>query len=342
VSLDSTERLASRRAEFSRWAPEAAACLLGLSCIGLYFGLREPSGAAPQLTLFFGRFHPLAVHLPIGILLLVAAAEGLTLAPRLRTRVDPTLPIVLPALMVAAVGSFGLGQLLAQGGGFPSKLVDTHRTLALFAVLGTAACFVAFRQHARSTSPLSRAGYRVCLAATVGVLSLGAHHGGSITRGEGYLTKYAPGPIRRWLGEEDKPPKDTDESAKRSEPLVWADVVMPILRDRCVECHGTEQTKGGLRLDSLEQLLKGGDGGPALVVGNGKSSPLVVRMKLPSEDVIECHRKVAKDRQATRSSSSVGGSIAARARASGCATRCRHPCRAQCSTRRSAAPRGRT
>ena len=72
-----------------RWAPEALSCLLGVGCVGLYFGLREVSASPPQLALFLGRFHPLAVHLPIGILLLVAGAEGLTLSPRFRARSGP-------------------------------------------------------------------------------------------------------------------------------------------------------------------------------------------------------------------------------------------------------------
>ena len=39
-----------------------------------------------------------------------------------------------------------------------------------------------------------------------------------------------------------------------------------------MKCHGAEKQKGGLRLDSREAALKGGDTGPALVPGNPKDS----------------------------------------------------------------------
>jgi hypothetical protein len=53
--------------------------------------------------------------------------------------------------------------------------------------------------------------------------------------------------------------------------------VRPVLVDRCFSCHsaGAQKLKGGLRLDSLEAALKGGDTGPALVPGKPEKSPLV-------------------------------------------------------------------
>jgi hypothetical protein len=48
--------------------------------------------------------------------------------------------------------------------------------------------------------------------------------------------------------------------------------VAPLLESRCVSCHGTEKQKGGLRMDSREAILKGGDTGPGAVPGEvGKS-----------------------------------------------------------------------
>lgn len=271
-----------------RWGPDAAAVGLALAALGLFLALRSPSKSASDFTLFLGRFHPLAVHLPIGILLLVAFAEVLSFSPKLRPRVDPAMSIVLPVLVVTAVGSFFLGQLLASGGGFAAKLVGLHRTLTFVAVLGTALCFVLFRRSGRGA--VWRGAYRAALFATVGVLSIGAHYGGSITRGDGYLTKYAPGPLRGLLGEEEKSKRkprsgeDGEATPPSADPSVFEDVVQPILSQRCVECHGTEMMKGGLRLDSFENLQKGGDGGPALLAGNPAKSPLYSRMVLPAND----------------------------------------------------------
>lgn len=40
--------------------------------------------------------------------------------------------------------------------------------------------------------------------------------------------------------------------------------VRPLLVAHCQQCHGGEKQKGGLRLDSRDAMLKGGDSGPAL------------------------------------------------------------------------------
>lgn len=68
-----------------------------------------------------------------------------------------------------------------------------------------------------------------------------------------------------------------------SQAAVWADEatlrffenqVRPVLLEHCAPCHGDEQ-EAGLRVDSLEGLLKGGDSGPALVPGDAASSLVV-------------------------------------------------------------------
>ena len=53
--------------------------------------------------------------------------------------------------------------------------------------------------------------------------------------------------------------------------------IHPILSQYCVSCHGPEKQKGGLRLDSREAALEGGDSyGPAIVPGKSTESPLVL------------------------------------------------------------------
>ena len=50
--------------------------------------------------------------------------------------------------------------------------------------------------------------------------------------------------------------------------------VRPILAANCYDCHADE-AKGGLRMDSREALLKGGESGPAIVAGNPSESLLI-------------------------------------------------------------------
>jgi len=54
--------------------------------------------------------------------------------------------------------------------------------------------------------------------------------------------------------------------------------IQPILSTNCYRCHGPEKDKGGLRLDSKEAALKGGDSGPAIIPGNSTASLLIQRV----------------------------------------------------------------
>ena len=51
--------------------------------------------------------------------------------------------------------------------------------------------------------------------------------------------------------------------------------VRPILVDQCVKCHGPKKQSSGLRLDSREAMLKGGDSGPAVVPSKADESLLI-------------------------------------------------------------------
>lgn len=51
--------------------------------------------------------------------------------------------------------------------------------------------------------------------------------------------------------------------------------VRPILVTHCESCHGAEKQESGLRVDSLQSLIKGGEYGPAIVPGNPKESLLI-------------------------------------------------------------------
>lgn len=249
-----------------------------------------------HVAVFVGRFHPLVVHLPIGFFVLVAMAEMATFVPQLRPRVEPVLGLLLPVSAAAALVAFLFGQLLAIEGGFPLGSLSWHRRLTLIAVIGIAGCWAVFDwqrgksergANDRRNGGQARWLYRALLAATLGVLSLGAHFGGTMTRGDTYLSEYAPGPLKFLLGgARSKPAENPAPKATLAvaDPLLFQDVVLPILTERCVGCHGAEKQKGKLRLDSLEQILKGGEKGAVVTAGLPAKSPLLQRTLLPASD----------------------------------------------------------
>src|SRR5258707_10765561 len=50
--------------------------------------------------------------------------------------------------------------------------------------------------------------------------------------------------------------------------------IRQIFVDQCLKCHGGDKTRSGLDLATRESLLKGGDNGPAVILGKGKESRL--------------------------------------------------------------------
>ena len=52
--------------------------------------------------------------------------------------------------------------------------------------------------------------------------------------------------------------------------------IRPVLADNCFKCHGPKKQKSGLRLDSRELILKGGEVGPVVVAGKPETSRLIL------------------------------------------------------------------
>jgi mono/diheme cytochrome c family protein len=69
-------------------------------------------------------------------------------------------------------------------------------------------------------------------------------------------------------------PASGDDAAREAERFFEAEV-RPLLAKNCVKCHGADQQKGGLRLDSRDALLAGGDSGPVVEPGHPEESPLI-------------------------------------------------------------------
>lgn len=60
--------------------------------------------------------------------------------------------------------------------------------------------------------------------------------------------------------------------------------IQPILEVHCTKCHGEDQKKGGLRLHTLADAMKGGDNGSALVAGKSMESKLYTSTTLKHDD----------------------------------------------------------
>lgn len=60
--------------------------------------------------------------------------------------------------------------------------------------------------------------------------------------------------------------------------------IRPLLLAKCIDCHGPDKQKGGLRLDSKQGWMSGGDSGPAIVPGDPEKSILFKAVEYEGRD----------------------------------------------------------
>jgi len=96
-----------------------------------------------------------------------------------------------------------------------------------------------------------------------------------------FLVSLAPS-----IGADTLTANDVTEIKSSDAERFFLERIQPLLSSRCASCHGPDKSEGGLRLDSREAALKGGDSGQALVPGNPNDSLLLMAVK-PGHKVLE-------------------------------------------------------
>ena len=230
---------------------------------------------------FFGPFHMIVLHFPIGFLTLTVLLEvRAMLRPEGGAR--RAVAFALPVTTATALVTASLGWMRAGAGEFDAHLLAWHR----FAGIGVLVfCFFAWLMHRAFSgfpaSPAFRFGYRGLLLASFVCLGLAGHFGGSLTHGSGFLTLNAPPFVKNLLASASAG-TGTPKAPAGNSP--YARVVQPAFAKKCYSCHGPDKQKGKFRLDLREAMLKGGDSGePVVVPGDLGKSRLLYHVLLPRD-----------------------------------------------------------
>jgi len=220
------------------------------------------ASAAPSPWLnFLGAFHPLFLHLPIGFLVLILSLEIFSLFNKKMVQME--LPLILNAL-VTVIASI-LGFIWYQTGQWPGEEMESHLWQGLiFSVSAIWLPWVYMLFKDRIRIP-----YYVTLLGSVGIMFSAAHLGGESVHGDPF----------------DKAPWKVEETPLiSSDPMIYEEIIVPILSRKCYSCHSDEKQKGSLRLDTVALMLDGGENDTALVKGQALKSPLITSIHAPLEE----------------------------------------------------------
>ncbi len=223
-----------------------------------------------QYLEFIGRFHPLLVHLPLGI---IAFAYLLLVLQKLfRINFEKTINIGFLSGAIFSLFSCATGWLLSISGDYEGFILNNHQQA------GVCTTVFAFLTYFFKN-------YRCFFSSVLLIaLSVTAYLGGTLTHGEGYLSDFIK----------------SDQNDKKSREIVQSNLliskkdsikkifeyrekIVPIFKKKCYNCHSSTKKKGGLRLDSEFFIVKGGKNGKVLVAGNSSLSSLFTNLILSQE-----------------------------------------------------------
>ena len=228
-----------------------------------------------DISSFFGRFHPLVVHLPIGFIFLAIFLEIYVTYKKLNF----SRRIISFCWFLGFISSFFaalFGWLLASNGYYIEENIYIHRWSGILIVFLS---FIGWVIKAGIINLFKSQDSFINYTVLIFLLIVG-HQGGNITHGENYLFEYAPDFVKKYFYKE----KNQLISYKEKEIdsiEVFSELILPVFENKCIACHNNDIPSGGLNMVSLEKILVGGAAGSSIIDGNSLSSPIFKRITLP-------------------------------------------------------------
>lgn len=210
---------------------------------------------------WLGKFHPLMLHFPIVFGILISIYFLFFQQRRFPLETEKLL-LVINALISSIVAVFGL--LLARENASNGDLILIHKWG------GVAIAFLSWMYLSLLHSkPVILKIYSIIF---LSVLTIATHKGAQLTHGINALSFPESSKSENQVGL-------FDENA-----TVYEVAIAPILEQKCVTCHGPDKAKGDLRLNTPENILKGGEDGNIFGAGLDDDGFLLKRIHLPLSD----------------------------------------------------------
>ncbi len=251
----------------------------------------------PQLLLltnfwlwqFLGRLHPLVVHFPIGVLVVALILEFYSSKKKDQDfRSGKYVILLIGTLSAIAAAAFGL--LLKDQDDYVGNLLDIHQWSGITTALLSVGTFYFFHLSVRRSTNKLLTVYRTLLLFTVLSVTIAGHYGSSLTHGPDYLTEVLPWNNESFISANPEfnlaslTNDSTDRELNSSQINALNLEVRSIFAHNCYKCHGAEKTKGQLRLDRKELVMRGGKSGEVINQGHPEKSEMIRRLLLPRGD----------------------------------------------------------
>lgn len=224
--------------------------------------------------------HPVIVHLPIGMLLLVCLYYIFAKTEKRQSQYS-FIGIALLGGMLTAIAACVSGLLLANSGDYDKAVVAPHQWMGIVTAIVAIVSYIIHRLQIKFL--------KAVMILLVICVTVAGHLGGSITHGADYLAV----PLQNTNAT-----TEFKAIANVQEAVVYNDIIKPILSAKCYSCHSSSKQKGKLRLDEPAYILKGGKGGIAVDWNHAEKSMLIERLLLPQSD--EDHMPPKEKPQLTR------------------------------------------
>ena len=214
---------------------------------------------------FIGKFHPLLLHLPIGVLVYVYL--HLFYDVIIKKKDNPVnVKFALGVGAISAVLSALSGYLLSLNGEYSGDILDWHKWLGIGTAAGASLLYWSYVKGSKTKS------FLMWYTLFMMLLTITGHYGGSLTHGEDFLSI------------SDHSDSDKIQIVDINQADIFQHLIMPIAERKCMSCHNPSKAKGDLVLNTVDDWIRGGKNGSFLLPRDKENSLISLRAHLPLED----------------------------------------------------------
>ncbi len=230
----------------------------------------RPQIEAPGWLLAGGKLHPILLHFPSAVLLILLLAipfrKKWMTVPQFHDVFGRILLITSFITIITALS----GVFLSLGDGYDQDLLTRHLWLGTMTAVTSYIVWQLWASEKIASAWLNVSSITATLA-----LIIGSHFGGSLTHGSDFLS-FSNAHVE--ITESLERPPVTDSSA------IYLAAVQPLLQAKCYACHNEQKAKGGLVMSDIRKMLAGGKSGAMWVAGDPDNSLIIERLMLDPED----------------------------------------------------------